>query len=130
MSNQNSSDKANLKQDESQTLKQLEIDIFGTKEKSGNSFTSPIPEDFRSCNHIWERFSKCMSTGYQMSHIHKYGASKGCMNRFADFRKCIHVKFIKDPNEIMRVYRGTEYYEDKYIIKNDIFEYKEKPSWD
>jgi hypothetical protein len=76
--------------------------LFESKEYVGDgSVYSKIPEDFQSCNKIWESFTKCMSVSYQMSHIHRTGSAKGCTDRFHDFRKCLYVKVLKDEKQIM-----------------------------
>ena len=98
-----SSDKNSWETKETESIEHLNIDLFGNKstEKSSSLSDSKIPQDFSDCNKIWELFSKCMSTTYQINHIHRYGKNKSCSNRFSDFRKCMHVKFLKDPVEIM-----------------------------
>jgi hypothetical protein len=79
--------------------------LFESKDVVGDgSVYSKIPEDFQSCNKIWESFTRCMSVTYQMNHIHRNGSAKGCTGRFQDFRSCLYIKVLKDEKKIMVIF--------------------------
>jgi len=67
------------------------------KVKSERMSGSASPDTFSGCGKIYETFSKCMSPGYQIQHIHKFAETKDCTIIFADWRTCLQVQITSDP---------------------------------
>ncbi len=53
--------------------------------------------DTIGCGVIYERFSKCMSPGYQLQNIYQYSSVKDCTGLFRDWKTCLYATASTDP---------------------------------
>jgi len=52
-----------------------------------------------------------------------------CNEYLSDWKKCLFVKLLKDQDRINEVYRSSNLCRYKSAHRNDVFQYKDTPSW-
>lgn len=91
---------------------------------------SDTQDDFPNCAELYNKFSYCLLPSTQYKYIYKEGIAMNCGTFFDDWRTCLYSKLITDEEKRKALYKETNHYAKSKALRNDVFNYKDKPSWE
>mmetsp|Transcript_3420 Transcript_3420/g.5329 ORF Transcript_3420/g.5329 Transcript_3420/m.5329 type:complete len:111 (+) Transcript_3420:195-527(+) len=88
-------------------------------------------QEFPACSFFHDEFVRCIKPTQQFSHIYSYGCVEDCGKFVHDWRKCIVATNLKPGGQRDEaLIKETHWYKHSQDpVVNNVFEYKDKPSW-